>query len=165
MSLSKGIVVLVWDGIVNFAKAKKAGLIFALIRLGFGSFSCYVDGNFDANAEKAAAAGLKVATYWRSYAKTVGSAKVEAAGCLGILNDRTSHGKTLLLPVYVEADSDLIAKAFCAELQAAGVTAVPLVRGSDTVVDGATVGTAIADFKSKSKKTAAKQPEAAPVSD
>lgn len=154
MSLSKGILISVWNGLVNFAKAKKAGFVFALVRLGYGSFGCQIDEGYERNCDKAKAAGLKVGVYWRSYATTIRSARVEAAGCLEILNNMTE--REFDLPIYIEADSPDIAKAFCAELQAAGYNAATFTRGEPVIVDGVSVGST--EVKIKSKKTSAKQP-------
>lgn len=162
MSVSKGIVISVWNGIVNFIKAKKAGFVFALIRLGYGSFSYQIDEYYERNREKAKAAGLKVGAYWQSYARNVRMARVEAAGCIEVLN--SMENTALDLPIYVEASSSDIAKAFCEELQAAGYSAAVLVKSGAAIVDGVSVDTTEIKIKS-SKKTAAKQPAESPVID
>lgn len=161
MSLSKGIVVSVWNGIVNFVKAKKAGYVFALIRLGFGSFASQIDEYYERNCDNAKAAGLKIGAYWQSYAANARRARVEAAGCLEVLNNLKET--PLDLPIYVEATSEDIARAFCDELQAAGYNAAVLKRGTDAIIDGVPVGTT--EVKIKTKKTTAKQPADAPVSE
>lgn len=165
MSVSKGIVISVWNGIVNFIKAKKAGFVFALIRLGYGSFSYQIDEYYERNREKAKAAGLKVGAYWQTYARTARMARVEAAGCIEVLNDM---GISLLdLPIFVKANSTEAAKAFCGELQAAGYNADVLTVNGGAFIDGVAVDTTEIKIKS-AKKTAVKQPvEAAesPVTD
>lgn len=161
MSLSKGIVVSVWDGIVNFAKAKKAGFVFALCRLGFGAYSSQIDNYYERNCENAKAAGLKVGAYWQTYARNARMARVEAAGCLVVLDNLKE--KQLDLPIYIDATNAEIAKAFCDELQAAGCNAAVLKRGEKVLIDGVPVSTT--EVKIKTKKTAAKQPADAPVSD
>lgn len=159
--LSKGIVISVWNGIVNFVKAKKAGFVFALIRLGYGSYGSQIDEFYERNCDNAKAAGMKVGVYWQTYARSIRSARVEAAGCIELLNNLTE--KQYDLPFYVEASSADIAAAFCAELQAAGYTASALTKSGAVDIDGVSVGTA--EVKIKSKKTTAKQPTDAPVSD
>lgn len=159
MSLSKGIVVSVWNGSVNFAKAKKAGFVFALCRLGYGSFSSQIDEYFERNSEKAKAAGLKIGAYWQSYATNARRARVEAAGCLEVLDNLKD--KQLDLPIYIDAATEEIAKAFCDELQTAGYSAAVLKRGNTVDVDGLPISTT--EVKIKTKKTTAKQPTDTPV--
>ena len=93
------------------AKSKK----FAIIRAGYGKGN--IDDYWETNYKHAKAAGIKVGTYWYSYANSVDDAKQEAKGFLKAL-----EGKILDWPVYYYIDEQSIfaknlhndiAKAFC----------------------------------------------------
>ena len=117
----KGIDVSKWQGKIDFAKVKKSGIEFVILRAGYGKEA--KDPTFDTNYKAAKAAGLQVGAYWYSYAKSKEDAKKEAATCLKVLK-----GKPLDLPIYydVEDKSQLdkgqkvvcdIINTFCKELE------------------------------------------------
>ena len=63
-----GIDVSKWSGGIDFNKVKSAGVNFVIIRAGFGVNG--IDRLFKANYKAAKEAGLKIGSYWYSYAKT-----------------------------------------------------------------------------------------------
>lgn len=59
----KGIDVSVWQGKIDWKKVKASGIVFAMIRVGYGSSQgndCKMDTYFKANVEGALAAGVEV---------------------------------------------------------------------------------------------------------
>lgn len=74
----KGIDVSYHNGKINWKKVKKAGVSFAMIRLGHGKYGCTEDVMLARNYKEAKKAGIKVGFYFYSYAKTVKAAKKEA---------------------------------------------------------------------------------------
>ena len=76
----KGIDVSKWQGEIDWAKVKSAGINFAMIRIGYGGpdGDCALDPLFKANVEGALAAGVDVGCYIYSYAQSVAAAKKEA---------------------------------------------------------------------------------------
>ncbi len=121
----KGIDVSEFQGSINFEKAKKQ-IDFVIMRAGYGRLATQKDKFFDENYKNAKAAGLKVGTYWFSYADSVEDAKREAQACLDVIK-----GKKFEYPVYFDIErkeqfdkgkefcSDLVT-AFCTELEKAG---------------------------------------------
>ena len=81
---------------MDYAKAKKAGYEFAILRVGCGSTK---DKCFEKDYASAVAAGLKVGVYFYTYATTVTEAIQDATRVLGWLNNR--H---LDLPVYYDVE-------------------------------------------------------------
>lgn len=81
----KGIDVSENNGIVNWDLVKKAGMEFAVIRLGYGRR--HLDSEFYNNVNGAVAAGLKIGVYYYSYAMTAAEAKEEAEYLLHVLED------------------------------------------------------------------------------
>ena len=73
----KGIDVSVWQGKIDWKKVKASGIVFAMIRVGYGSSQgndCKMDTYFKANVEGALAAGVEVGIYFYSYAKSAQAA-------------------------------------------------------------------------------------------
>ena len=84
----KGIDVSKWQGEIDWAKVKAAGVKFAMIRLGYGSAdgaSCGLDGWFERNVANAVKAGVEVGCYFYSYATSVAAAKKEADFVVSVL--------------------------------------------------------------------------------
>lgn len=126
----KGIDVSKWQGEIDWAKVKAAGVKFAMIRLGYGSAdgnSCGLDGYFEKNVAAAVKAGVDVGCYFYSYATSVAAAKKEAAYVVSVLQkykgvftypvafdleDKTQQnlGKTVLTDMVI-AFGDSIEKA------------------------------------------------------
>ena len=74
----KGIDVSAHNGKIDFAKIKKAGIDFVIIRAGFGMFNNQKDKSFEYNYSEAKKQGLKVGCYHYSYAKNIVEAGNEA---------------------------------------------------------------------------------------
>lgn len=128
---AKGIDVSKWQGNIDWAKVKNAGIKFAMIRLGYGSpdgNANGVDTYFDKNVTNATKAGVDIGCYFYSYAKSVAAAKKEADYVIGVLSkykgkftypiafdleDSTQQtlGKTVLTDMVI---------AFCDTLEKAG---------------------------------------------
>ena len=92
-----GIDVSVYQGEIDWAQVKEAGIEFAMIRLGYrgyGTGKILEDANFRANLEGAAAAGLDVGVYFFSQAISVAEALEEASFVLAALD-----GYQLTMPV------------------------------------------------------------------
>lgn len=78
---SKGVDVSSWQGNINWAKVKKAGMTFAFIRVGYRGQTkgtIFDDEKFTQNMEGASAAGLKLGVYFYSQAVTASEAAEEA---------------------------------------------------------------------------------------
>ena len=99
-----GVDVSVYQGNINWAKAKAAGIDFAIIRLGFRGWgsngSLNIDANFHKNLAGAKAAGIKVGVYFFSQAKTPVEAVEEASLCIKELG-----GQHLDLPVFIDTET------------------------------------------------------------
>ena len=113
------------NGAINWATAKAAGVKAALIRCGYGSDAIkYDDARYKANIEGALASGIVVGVYLYSYAKTVESAKSEAAHALRLISP---YKDKIKLPIFYDLEErDRVAgasdraKAFCDILKANG---------------------------------------------
>lgn len=122
-----GIDVSEFQGDINWSGVKAAGIQFAIIRAGFGSFpQGRKDRKFDQNMKNAEAAGMAVGVYWYSYATTVQLAKQEAENFLS-----TIRGYRFAYPVYMDFEDDSqrpltnqqrtqIVETFCSIVEAAG---------------------------------------------
>lgn len=89
---------------MSIAKAKAAGVKFAIIRAGYRAKE---DVTANAHIKGCKANKIDVGFYWYSYAKTVADAKAEAAACLEFLrkHDRPAYG------VWFDAEEGNIATA------------------------------------------------------
>ena len=122
-----GIDVSEFQGDINWVKVKAAGIQFAIVRAGFGSFpQGRKDRKFDQNMKNAEAAGVAVGVYWYSYATTIQLAKQEAENFLS-----TIRGYRFAYPAYMDFEYDSqrpltnqlrtqIVDTFCSILEAAG---------------------------------------------
>lgn len=101
----KGMDISTWQGKrskADFEKAKKAGIKFVILRLGFtgsGSKQPTLDNTFEHNYKNAIAAGLPVGIYYYSLATTNAKAKAEAEFCIKHL-----RGKKIAYPVYIDME-------------------------------------------------------------
>ena len=99
-----GVDVSVYQGNINWTKAKAAGIDFAIIRLGFRGWgsngSLNIDTKFHANLAGAKAAGIKVGVYFFSQAKTPVEAVEEASLCIKELG-----GQHLDLPIFIDTET------------------------------------------------------------
>lgn len=125
----KGIDVSSWQGNIDFKKVKASGVEFVIIRSGYGNLSSQKDNYFDRNYTNAKAAGLKIGTYWYSYASSTSDAVNEAKACLTVIK-----GKKFDLPVFFDLEEssqfskgksfcDSIIQAFCNEIKKNGYSA------------------------------------------
>lgn len=114
-----------WNGAINWAQVKAAGVTHAIIRAGFGKdYKKQDDKRFVEYMNGAIAAGVKVAAYFYSYAKDVDSAKSESAHCLRLIEP---YKNNLSLPVFYDCEEESTISAvkntipvFISALNAAG---------------------------------------------
>lgn len=99
----KGIDVSQWQGTIDWAKVKAAGVEFALIRAGLRGYApegrLAEDARFRENAEGAIAAGIPVGAYFFSQATTPEEGREEARYCLELVRPYK-----LDFPVYVDSE-------------------------------------------------------------
>lgn len=122
----KGIDVSAWQGVIDWAKVKAAGIQFAMLRGGYGRTAGQVDGKFERNYKNAKAVGMPIGVYHYSYATTAEQAKKEAEFCLSYLK-----GKQFEYPIAFDIEDasqrnlgkatiTSITKAFCDTVAKAG---------------------------------------------
>lgn len=122
----KGIDVSYHQGVIDWNKVKKAGIEFAILRIGYGMYDNQKDKQFEANYTNARANGIPVGVYTYSYAKSVAEAEKEAECVIKWLN-----GRHLDLPVYFDLEDksqtnlgkntlNEMCKAFCNKIEKAG---------------------------------------------
>lgn len=132
----KGIDVSQWQGAIDWAKVKAAGVEFAIIRAGLRGYAAEgnlaEDTRFRDNIQGAAAVGIPVGVYFLSQALTPEEGREEARYCLELVKPYK-----LDFPVYIDTEysdaypagrADGLTKeartaavtAFCAEVEAAG---------------------------------------------
>ena len=99
----KGIDVSQWQGTIDWAKVKAAGVEFALIRAGLRGYApegkLAEDARFRENAEGAIAAGIPVGVYFFSQATTPEEGREEARYCLELVRPYK-----LDFPVYIDSE-------------------------------------------------------------
>lgn len=94
-----GIDVSKWQGNFNFAKAKKEGVEFAIIKAGGSDGGYYKDPKFERNYKEAKKQGLNVGAYYFCTLTSVNDAKNEAKHFIECIK-----GKQFELPVYVDVE-------------------------------------------------------------
>lgn len=102
----------VYQGDIDWAQVKAAGIYAAVIRAGYGRYIEQKDLKFTQNYTCARAVGMPVGIYWYSYAKTPEQARQEADICLQVLGDRA-----LQMPLYMDqewADTPAETRTACA---------------------------------------------------
>ena len=116
-----------WQGTINWATVKKAGVSHAMIRAGYGNSVRQMDPQYKRNAAQCIALGIDWGVYWYSYATNVEQARQEARCCL-----QTIQGLKPTMPVAYDieyepgilalnnAQRTAIVKAFLEEVEAAG---------------------------------------------
>ena len=116
-----------WQGTINWATVKKAGVSHAMIRAGYGNSVRQMDPQYKRNAAQCIALGIDWGVYWYSYATNVEQARQEARCCL-----QTIQGLKPTMPVAydIEYEPGILAlsnaqrtamvKAFLEEVEAAG---------------------------------------------
>ena len=88
-----------WDGDVDIARLRNAGVGAVIVKCGGGDSGLYADSKWERNYANCKATSTPVGAYWYLGATTVARAKEEAAYCLKLLK-----GKTLEYPVYVDVE-------------------------------------------------------------
>ena len=88
-----------WDGDVDIAKLRNAGVGAVIAKCGGGDSGLYVDSKWERNYANCKAASMPCGAYWYLGATTVARAKEEAAYCLKLIK-----GKSLEYPVYVDVE-------------------------------------------------------------
>lgn len=125
----KGIDVSKWQGNINWQKVKKAGIDFAILRLGYTGTKNRrptLDAKFKRNLTQCKKYGVSVGVYYYSTATTPKQAKNEANFVIKQLK-----GQKLQYPVYIDTEDELqkalskvqlttIVKEFCETLESAG---------------------------------------------
>ena len=123
----KGIDVSRYQGSIDFNKVKASGIEFVMIRCGTGyNQKACKDVKFETYYKQAKAAGLKVGTYFYSYALTENQARLEASWVLNWIK-----GKTFEYPVVYDMEErsqaklgktkiSAVATAFCSTVEKAG---------------------------------------------
>lgn len=104
--ISDGVDVSAHNGVIDWAKAKAAGVKFAILRAGYGdslSFPGQIDKTFEYNYTECKKHGIPVGAYWYSYATTVEAAIQEAKSC-----DMVCKGKQFELPVLYDVEETRI---------------------------------------------------------
>ena len=100
--IRSGIDVSKWQGKIDWAKVKAAGIEFALLRAGYGdtlNYPAQIDSTFEYNYSECKRLGIPVGIYWYSYATTPEMARQEARSCLAIIKN-----KQLDYPVYYDVE-------------------------------------------------------------
>ena len=114
-----------WQGAVNWASVKAAGVRHAMLRAGYGSGT--VDPQFKRNAAQCTALGVAWGCYWYSYAASPAQARQEARCCLQVI-----QGLKPTMPVAYDIEYEpcilaldnatrtAMVQAFLGEIEAAG---------------------------------------------
>ena len=116
-----------WQGTMDWATVKNAGVSHAMIRAGYGNSVRQIDPQFKRNAAQCIALGIDWGVYWYSYATSPAQARQEARCCLQVI-----QGLKPTMPVAydIEYEPGILAlsnaqrtamvKAFLEEVEAAG---------------------------------------------
>lgn len=92
------------NGAIDWARVKKAGIKYAIIRCGFGGTANRDDYQWAKNAKAARAAGVKIGVYLYSYAYNEEMARSEARHTISCLEDAGLKPEDLDLPVYYDLE-------------------------------------------------------------
>ena len=116
-----------WQGAMNWATVKNAGVNHAMIRAGYGNSTRQIDPQFKRNVSQCIALGIDWGVYWYSYATSPEQARQEARCCLQVI-----QGLKPTMPVAydIEYEPGILAlsnaqrtamvKAFLEEVESAG---------------------------------------------
>ena len=118
----------VYQGTIDWAQVKSAGIYAAVIRAGYGRYAKQEDLRFAENYADAQAAGLPVGVYWFSYAHTPEEAVQEAQICLQVL-----AGRRLQMPLYFDQEENDIPTA---NRTACAVAFLDYIRAHSSYVPG-----------------------------
>ncbi|MCL1823872.1 MAG: glycoside hydrolase family 25 protein [Oscillospiraceae bacterium] len=111
-----GIDVSSWQGNINWARVKAAGVKFAMLRAGHGKTTnrdMFEDSYFKANVEGAIANGIDVGVYFYSTARNVSEAEAEANFLISIIKDYE-----ITYPVVFDIEDELHKKLSKAQITA-----------------------------------------------
>ena len=86
-AIFEGVDVSVYQGNIDWNRAKADGIEFAIMRAGYGKYVSQKDKYFDQNMKNAKAAGLPCGVYWFSYALTPEDAIKEADACYEVIKN------------------------------------------------------------------------------
>ena len=116
-----------WQGTINWATVKNAGVRHAMIRAGYGNSVRQTDPQFKRNVTQCIALGIDWGVYWYSYATSPEMARQEARCCLQIIQG-LRPGMPVAYDIEYEpcilaldnATRTAMVKAFLEEVEAAG---------------------------------------------
>ena len=116
-----------WQGAVNWASVKAAGVRHAMLRAGYGNSTSQTDPQFRRNVANCELHGVAWGVYWYSYATSTEQARQEARCCLQVI-----QGLKPTMPVAYDIEYEpcilaldnatrtAMVKAFLGEIEAAG---------------------------------------------
>lgn len=161
-NIYNGIDVSKYNGDINWAKVKKDGVDFVIVRVGYRGYgksgTLCTDPNYKANIEGALAAGIKVGVYYFTEALTTDEAREEAKFCISKIKDYNitlpvaidyeypTDGKNPIGRMYnaklTKTEATANVKAFCAAVKKAGYTPLVYANKSDlsSLINGKTIG-------------------------
>ena len=125
-AIFEGVDVSVYQGNIDWNKAKADGIEFAIMRAGYGKYVSQKDKYFDQNMKNAKAAGLPCGVYWFSYALTPEDAIKEADACYEVIK---SYKLEYPVSFDMETESQMklpketvaqIIEAFCGRMESYG---------------------------------------------
>lgn len=121
--MMNGIDVSKWQGSkIDWAKVKAAGIDYAILRAGYGSYISQKDPTFERNYAECKRLGIPVGVYWYVYAKTLDGIKQEVKTLLEAIK-----GKQFEYPIYLDIENEAQAsmtKAALTQMIETGCTAL-----------------------------------------
>lgn len=121
--MMNGIDVSKWQGSkIDWAKVKAAGIDYAILRAGYGSYISQKDPTFERNYAECKRLGSPVGVYWYVYAKTLDGIKQEVKTLLEAIK-----GKQFEYPIYLDIENEAQAsmtKAALTQMIETGCTAL-----------------------------------------
>ena len=121
--MMNGIDVSKWQGSkIDWAKVKAAGIDYAILRAGYGSYISQKDPTFERNYTECKRLGIPVGVYWYVYAKTLDGIKQEVKTLLEAIK-----GKQFEYPIYLDIENEAQAsmtKAALTQMIETGCTAL-----------------------------------------
>lgn len=121
--MMNGIDVSKWQGSkIDWAKVKAAGIDYAILRAGYGSYISQKDPTFERNYAECKRLGIPVGVYWYVYAKTLAGIKQEVKTLLEAIK-----GKQFEYPIYLDIENEAQAsmtKAALTQMIETGCTAL-----------------------------------------
>ena len=113
----KGVDVSEWQGKINWAQVKTAGVDFAILRCGYAS--TYADKQWHNNVQGCLSTGMPFGVYLYSRATSSEEASKEADFAISQLKSEGLTGADLAFPVYFDMeDSEMVGKDYAAIAQA-----------------------------------------------